>query len=153
MCAQVFSALVTELVENGVFWAFWVLLGALCISGVLTLLVYPSCVQGSGHAGCAHRWTPPLDGGRWEHYLRDLRGVRWFAQKIANYFVRSGSNSIGEMSKMPALAGQPSLHVDYACMVYWAGGVLLGNCRPNICETFFSQVWVFLFNRISGHRF
>ena len=30
---------------------------------------------------------------------------------------------------MPALVGQPSLHGDYACMVYWNKGALWRNCR------------------------
>ena len=34
-----------------VFWAFCLLVGALCIWGVLALLVYPLCVQGLGHIG------------------------------------------------------------------------------------------------------
>ena len=46
--ARVFSLSGTELVEKGSFWAFWLLLGVLCILGVLALLVIPLCVQGLG---------------------------------------------------------------------------------------------------------
>ena len=38
----------TEVVEKGSFSAFWLLLGTLCILGVLALLVIPLCVQGLG---------------------------------------------------------------------------------------------------------
>ena len=38
---------------------------------------------------------------------------------------------------MPALAGQPSLHGCYACIVYWNKGALRRNCRQKHGETFF----------------
>ena len=47
-CAQGFSVPGTEVVGKGSFGAFWFLLGALCILGVLALLVFPLCVQGLG---------------------------------------------------------------------------------------------------------
>ena len=47
-CARFFSVLGTELVEKDFFFAFWLLLGAWCILGVLALLVFPLCVQGVG---------------------------------------------------------------------------------------------------------
>ena len=40
-CTQGFSVPGTEVVGKGSFGAFWFLLGALCILGVLALLVYP----------------------------------------------------------------------------------------------------------------
>ena len=43
-CARVFSFSGTEIVGIGSFWAFWFLLGTLCILGMLVLLVYPRCV-------------------------------------------------------------------------------------------------------------
>ena len=54
-CAQGCSALVTELVENGVFWAFWVLSGALCTGEVLALLVNPFMCTGPGLSWCVKR--------------------------------------------------------------------------------------------------
>ena len=44
---------------------------------------------------------------------------------------------------MLALVGQPSLHGNYACMVYWAKGALRRNCRLKQCKTSFSPYWVF----------
>ena len=61
--------------------------------GVLALQVYPFMRTGLGLRRCANRWTRPLGGGRWGHYLRDLQGVHWFAQKFAHYFLEDGSDS------------------------------------------------------------
>ena len=86
-CAQGSSAAVTERGEgrvgDGAFWALWVLLGILCIWGVLALLVLPLMSTGLGLRRCAYRWTRLLGGGRRGHSLRDPRGVHWFAQKCA----------------------------------------------------------------------
>ena len=54
---------------------------------------------------------------------------------------------------MPALVGQPSLRGGCACMVYWAKGALLRNCRHKQCKTSFSPSWVFLFSRNPTQRF
>ena len=54
---------------------------------------------------------------------------------------------------MLALVGQPSLHGNYACMVYWAKGALRRNCRLKHCETSFSPYWVFLSSRNPSKRF
>ena len=54
-----------ELVENGSFWAFWLLLGALCIWGVLALLVISPVCTRLGFQRCASCWTRPSGGGRW----------------------------------------------------------------------------------------
>ena len=54
---------------------------------------------------------------------------------------------------MLALVGQPSLHCNYAYMVYWAKGALRRNCRPKQCKTSFSPFWVFLFSRNPTRRF
>ena len=64
----------------GVFWAFWFLLGVLCIWRVLALLVSLLCTR-LGLLRCASCWTRPLGGGRWEHYLCNLWGVCWAAKK------------------------------------------------------------------------
>ena len=42
---------VTRVVGYGAFWAFWVLLGVLCMWRVLFLLIFPSYVQDSGYRG------------------------------------------------------------------------------------------------------
>ena len=47
-CARGFSFSDTEMVGIGIFWVFWLLLGALCILGVLVFVVYPLCVQSLG---------------------------------------------------------------------------------------------------------
>ena len=54
---------------------------------------------------------------------------------------------------MLAIVGQPSLHCNYACMVYWAKGALRRNCRHKQCKTSFSPCWVFLFSRNPTKRF
>ena len=52
-----------------------------------------------------------------------------------------------------ALVRQPSLHGYHACTVCWVKGSLPGNCRQQLCKTFFPLVGVFLFGPISGIRF
>ena len=99
-------------VGDGAFWAFWVLLRVLCIWRVLALLVFPLMSAGFGLRRCANRWIRPVGGGRWGHYLRDPRGVHWFAQKGASNDRGGGSNSIFQSCTWLALAGLPSLH-DY----------------------------------------
>ena len=74
---------------------------------------------GLGLRRCAYRWTRPLVGGRWGHYLRDPRGVHWFAQECASCILGDRSNSIYVMPYLLAFAGQPSLHGYCACTVYW----------------------------------
>ena len=49
--------------------------------------------------------------------------------------------------------GRPSLHGNYACMVYWTKGALRGICRQTFGETSFSPFRVFLFSRNSWERF
>ena len=50
-CAQGSSAAFTRVVGYGAFWAFWVLLGVLCIWGYKHCQSTPSCVQDSGYEG------------------------------------------------------------------------------------------------------
>ena len=52
---------------------FWFLIGALCIWGVLVLLVLLLCTR-LGFFRFASCWTRPLGGGRWGHYRCDLWG-------------------------------------------------------------------------------
>ena len=54
---------------------------------------------------------------------------------------------------MLALAGQPSLHGNDACMVYWTKGALRRNRRPRYGKTSFSPSRVFLFSRNSRELF
>ena len=68
-CARGFSLSGTELVEKGSFLAFWLLLGTLCILGVLALLVLLLVCTRFGFQRCASCWTRPEGGGRWKHYL------------------------------------------------------------------------------------
>ena len=69
MCAGGFSFSGTEVVGNGSFLALWLLLGTLCILGVLALLVIPLVCTRFGFQRCASYWTRPEGGGRWRHYL------------------------------------------------------------------------------------
>ena len=54
---------------------------------------------------------------------------------------------------MLASVGQPSLHGENQCVVYWNKGTLRRNCRQKYGETFFSPSWVFLSSRNSRVRF
>ena len=51
---------------------------------------------------------------------------------------------------MLALVGQPSLHGNYACMVYLDKGALQRNCRHKQCKTFFSPFRFFCLVAILG---
>ena len=88
-CADGFSAPVTEFVGNGGFLGFLVtprsLLHMGTRTGVLALLVHTLMCTGLGLRRCAFRWTRPLGGGRWGHYLRDPQGAHWAAQKATSY--------------------------------------------------------------------
>ena len=80
-CARFFSLSGAELVEKGCFLAVWLLLGALCILGVIAVLVIPLCVQ----ALCL-KDVPPAGHALWAevgggHYLCCPWGVCWAAQK------------------------------------------------------------------------
>ena len=66
MCARCFSLSGTELVGKGGFWAFWLLLGALCFLGVLALLVIPLECTRLGFQRCASCCTRPVGGVWWE---------------------------------------------------------------------------------------
>ena len=62
VCATVFLFSGTELVEKGVCLAFWLLLRAMCILGVLALLVILLMCTRLGSQRCASCWTR-LEGG------------------------------------------------------------------------------------------
>ena len=85
---------------NGVFWAFWFLLGVFRTWRVLVFLGFLSCTR-LGLLRCASCWTflgIYVGFMMWEPY-------------------------------MLALAGRPSLHGYDACMVYWTKGALRRICR------------------------
>ena len=72
-CAKGSSVPVMVNAVDGVFWAFWFLLGVLCIWGVLVFLGSLLRTRLGLH-WCASCWTRPLGGGRWGHYLCNLWG-------------------------------------------------------------------------------
>ena len=53
---------------------------------------------------------------------------------------------------MLALAGRPSLHGNYACVVYWTKEAPRGKCRQTNGKTSFSPFRVILFSRNSRER-
>ena len=121
-CAEGSSVPVTGNLGSGGFWAFMFRFVALCILGVLALLVYTQLCTGLGSRWCASCWTRPLGEGRWEHYLRDFWRESMAAHNTAAHFYsfcffRSGDVFRYGKPYMLALAGQPSLHGYDACMV------------------------------------
>ena len=56
----------------------------------------------------------------------------------------NGSDSIYAMLCMLALAGFPSFHGYYPCMVYWVNEAFRRNCRQSSRETSFSPIGVFV---------
>ena len=74
-CSQGSTAAVTEFVENGTAWLFWLLQGVLFICGVLALLVHSLMCVGRWLRRRAYRWTRPLGGGRRGHRLRGFLAV------------------------------------------------------------------------------
>ena len=151
-CAKGLSVSDEGNVSFGIFWVLWFLLGVLCTWGVLALLVSLLCTR-LGLLRCASRWTRPLGGGRWRHYLCNFPGEYYKIHKIAcmNYWVLCGI--MMRKPYMLALVGQPSLRGYHACMVYWDNGAFRRNCRQKQCKTFFSPFLVFLFSRNPVRRF
>ena len=70
-CGQGSSVPVMGNAVLGVFWAFGLLFGVLCIWGILVFLGSLLCTRLGLHR-CASCWTRPLGGGRWGHYLCNL---------------------------------------------------------------------------------
>ena len=128
------------------FWVFWFLLGVLCIWRVQALLVSLFCTR-LGLLRCASCWTRPLGGGRWRHYLCNLWGEYLKNHKTACMYSWMQWKFGMWKPYMLALVGRPSLHGDYAWMVYWDKGALRRNCRQKQYKTSFSPYWVFLFSR------
>ena len=73
----------------GIFCAFWLLFGVLCVCGVLVPLLYTR----PGLLWCASCWTRPVGGGRWRHYFCDLWRDCLAAHKIADKFLSFGRRS------------------------------------------------------------
>ena len=137
---------------NGVFGAFWFLLGVLCIWGVLVFLGSLLCTR-LGLLRCASCWIRPLGGGRSGHYLCNLWREYFKVHKTADKYLGICICFMIREPHMLASVGQPSLHGYYACMVYWTKGALRRNCRLKQRETSFSPYWVFLFSRNPTKRF
>ena len=128
-CAQGSSVHVMEDFGQIFLFGFLASPGALCILGVLVLLVIPLVCTRLGSQRCASCWTRPVGGGRWEHYLCFFWGVCWATQKSACQNSGWVSNFIGFKLYMPALVRWPSLHSCDACMVYWVQGASRGKLQ------------------------
>ena len=134
-CALGSSVAVTEFVENGAVWVFWVLLETLCIWEVLVFLVFSLMSMGLGLRRRANRWTRPLGGGRWEHCLRGLLAVLRITGNCAFLVNRYWNSNCYCLILLYVLASVklPSLHGYDACMVNWVQGALLENFRQILC--------------------
>ena len=101
-----------EGVGDGAFWAFWVLLGVLCIWRVLALLYFPSCRQDSAYGGvpiAGYALWAEVGGGIICVTLGEFTGLH---KKVPQNDRGGGSNSIFQSCTWLASAGLPSLH-DY----------------------------------------
>ena len=118
MCAQVFRAPATELVENGVVWAFRVLLGALCIwRGASPASLPPSCVQSSDYAGvpiAGHAHWAEVGGGIIFVTHREFTGLH----KSSHIIFWKMEVISSKMPHMLVLAGQPTLCGYCACKFF-----------------------------------
>ena len=145
-CAKGSSVPVMGNIVNNVLGVLWFLLGVLCIWRVLVFLGSLLRTRLGLH-WCASCWTLPLGGGRWEHYLCNLWGEYFKIRKTIYQILWIFEGFLVWKPYMLALAGQPSLHGFYACMVCWNKGAFRRNCRQKKCETSVSPYWVFLFSR------
>ena len=150
-CAQGLSVPVVGNSGYGIFWVFWLLFCVLCAGGLLALLASLLHTR-LGFLWCASYWTRLFDVVQWGHYRWNHWRECQAAHKIAfHYWERDVF--INWKPYMLALAGRPSLHGDYACMVYWNQGAPRRNCRQIYGETSFSPFRVFLISRNSRERF
>ena len=152
-CARLFSVPGTELVGIGGSGAFLLLPGALCNVGVLALPVFSLVCTGLGSQRCASCWTRPVGGGQWEHYLCYSWGICWAAQKTACQIGEGIWKIHGFDLCMLASVGRPSLQSCDACMVYWAQGASLRNCRKNKVRPFFLLLRFFCLVGLLGYGF
>ena len=118
---RVHQFLLWRMLFKALFWeACWFLLGVLCIWGVIAWLVSLLCTR-LGLLRCASYWSRPLGEGRWEHYLRDLRGECMAAHNTAThfrfcFFATGGCIFMWKKPYMLALLGRPSVHGHDACI-------------------------------------
>ena len=129
-------------------WRFFfvVLLGVLCIWGVLAWLASLLCTR-LGLLWCASCWTRPLGKGRWGHYLWNLGGECLAVHKTACMYL-----GIHELFMKRELYMLGSVGQD-ACMVFWTNGPPRRNCRQKQRETSFSPLWFFCSVGIRGKVF
>ena len=135
-----------------VFWAFLILLCALCTLGVIGWASYLLWCSGLGSCWCAFFRFRSLGVFRFGHYLLDLGGDNGAAHKtgpLCLYWVFVFGFCVFCKAYMLANLRLPSLRGYYACMVFWAKGALWRNCRLKQCETSFSPFGVFLCSRYS----
>ena len=139
--------------EKCSFWAFWLLLGALCILGVLAKLVIPPCVYKAWVSMMCLLLDTPFGrrsvGALSLFPLGSLLGTSKTAIQMRYGFY----GFYVFMLYMLALVGRPSLHSYDACMVSWVQGASQRNCRQKYGETSFSPRNVFLFSRNPQKRF
>ena len=145
----VFLFLVRRWWGKVVFLAFWLLLGALCILGVLAISLVCTRLGFQRYASCC---TRPEGGVWWGHSLYSW-GVSWAAQKTASRKCDGFCGFHYFKLYVLALVGWPSLHSYDACMVCWVQGASGRNCRQNQGKTSFSPKKVFLFSRNFQKRF
>ena len=100
------------------FFAFWLFFCVLCVWVVLVLLIPLLCTR-LGLLRCASCWTRQAAHKTAHKYLCICLGVFiWKPKKVAS-------------------AGQPSLHGNYAGMVYWTKEAHRRICRLKYGETSF----------------
>ena len=110
---KVFSIPVTGdscCVGFGIFWAFGLRLGALCIWGLLDVLASLLCTK-LAFFWCASNRARPLGvvGGRLEHYLSAPLGECFAAHKnCSSTFFQIFGRIFHRKSCMPALVSRPS---------------------------------------------
>ena len=150
-CAQGSSVSVKELVGKGAAWGLLVLLMVLLILGVLALLIYPLVCVEPGLRRRALRWTRSSGGVRRRHCLRGSLGVHQITGKCATVHdgIICSTGYCWKLLYMLVFVRLPSLHDNYAFMVSWNKGALLGNCRQIYSKTSFSPVWGFLLSNLS----
>ena len=127
VCAGFISSCYGERSFRHFLGAFWLLLGVLCIWKILVLLV--CCVQDLGYVG-----VPPAGHALWAEVGGGITFVT--SRENASQFMKRSVSILGFFRDfidgepyMLASAGQPSLHGNEACMVYWTKGALRRNRR------------------------
>ena len=138
---------------NGSFLTFRLLLGTLCILGVLALLVILLVCTRFGFQRYASYWTRPEGGGWWGALSLLPLGVCWAAQKTASHVCNGFCDFHGFKLKMLPFVGRPTLHSYDACTVYRVHRASRRDCRQKHGKTSFSPKKVFLFSRNSPKRF